>query len=431
MIFYIFLVAALNLGLGYGLAVYLGRRCGGLTATDESWGTDAVLRQSIDVVLAGKKDLAAGVDILSEQPPERQSSATEDEAAADQHPSGERPDNGPRQKSVGDLGSGSREYHEKVVQADQRLQECAEAPDVSEIEAVLGSLKDSTQQYLDKRNQAHGTFKELSQGRLETSGIENDLQAAIEREDRQIEGTRAMIEGFDYESDLGEGCRRASEETGKLIGTIDQLQGMLDEVKAKLARNERQPPEVVPETPDDTTKENADQTDLEEELMSLLGKDTDRASYSSVAMIELDDFVQLEQEHGRDVAEKILSAVGRLLESNSSGEEGSVFQLPQQRFLLRSSQADAQLTASTAERLRQTIEKTCLGSDGTEIRVTVSCAVVASASEESAGGLIRRAEATMQEAKRYGSNRTFLHDGKYPTPVMPPSFSIEEKQVTL
>ena len=431
MIFYIFLVAALNLGLGYGLAVYLGRRCGGLTATDDSWGTDAVPRQSTDDLLASEEDLAAGVGVLSEQPPQRQSAATEDEAAEDQHPSDERPDDGPRQKSVGDLGSGSREYHEKVMQADQKLRECAEAPHAAEIEAVLGSLKDSTQQYLEKRDRAHGTFKELSQGQPETSGIEDDLQAAIEREDKQIAGTRAIIEGFDYQSDLGEGCRQASEETRKLIGTIDQLQGMLDEVKVKLARTERQPPEAVPETPGDATEENADQTDMEAELMNLLGNDTDRDSYSSAAVIELDEFVQLEQEHGRDVAEKTLSAVARLLESNSGREEGSVFQVPQQRFLLRSPQTDAKLTASTAERLRQTIEKTCLRSDETEIRVTVSCAVVASVPEESAGELIRRAEATMQEAKRYGCNRTFLHDGKYPTPVMPPSFSIEEKQVTL
>ena len=69
--------------------------------------------------------------------------------------------------------------------------------------------------------------------------------------------------------------------------------------------------------------------------------------------------------------------------------------------------------------------------DKLEIRVTICCAVVGAASEEAPEGLIERAEATLQEAKRYGCNRTFLHDGKYPTPVVPPNFSLEEKQVTL
>jgi hypothetical protein len=32
----------------------------------------------------------------------------------------------------------------------------------------------------------------------------------------------------------------------------------------------------------------------------------------------------------------------------------------------------------------------------------------------------------LHEAKRYGRNRTFVFEGKYPTPVVPPSFSLDE-----
>jgi hypothetical protein len=45
--------------------------------------------------------------------------------------------------------------------------------------------------------------------------------------------------------------------------------------------------------------------------------------------------------------------------------------------------------------------------------------------------LMTRTEATLREAKRYGRNRTFLHEGKYPTPVVPPNFALEEKRIEL
>ncbi len=45
--------------------------------------------------------------------------------------------------------------------------------------------------------------------------------------------------------------------------------------------------------------------------------------------------------------------------------------------------------------------------------------------EDSPSSVLLRAEAALREAKRYGHNRTFLHEGKYPTPVVPPEIPIE------
>lgn len=446
-ILYVLLVAALNLGLGFGVAVYLGRRYRAVVGTDDPWDPDALLGQSVEGALAGEEHTAAGVETSPDRPPEKQAAeptadATEnqpshtttdpqpDETPAAHSPTSPQPDDDPGQKSVEDLRGGAQRYHEQVTRADEKLRACAETPDAAEIEGVLGSLMDSTQQYLEDRNQAHGTFNLVQQGQPESGGICDDLQAAIEREDQQIEGTSAMIEGFDYQSDLGEGCRRMSEETGKLIGSIVQLRETLDEVKAKLAGGEQQPQQADPATPSDTPKESSGRTDLKAELLKLLDQQSDQTPYLSVAMIELDEFVQLKQQHGRQVADKILRAVTQLLKSEKAGED-SFSELPQQRFFLRSPEADTRLAANTAERLRQTIEKAHLHHDKSEIRVTISCAVVGTASEEAPEGLIERAEATLQEAKRYGCNRTFMHDGKYPTPVVPPNFSLEEKQVTL
>jgi hypothetical protein len=35
------------------------------------------------------------------------------------------------------------------------------------------------------------------------------------------------------------------------------------------------------------------------------------------------------------------------------------------------------------------------------------------------------------EAKRYGRNRSFVQEGEYPTPVIPPTLSVAERTIAL
>jgi hypothetical protein len=37
----------------------------------------------------------------------------------------------------------------------------------------------------------------------------------------------------------------------------------------------------------------------------------------------------------------------------------------------------------------------------------------------------------LDEAKRYGGNRTFMHDGKSPTPVVPAELAISPQQLAI
>lgn len=441
-VFYIFLVAALNLGLGFGVAVYLGRRYRGVFGDGGPWDTGTPRDSSIDEVLASDQKLAAGARRLSVGPAEAQPREATGATAADEATGGKpgpqpdptepspQPEKSPRERSVENISSEVQQYHEHVAGADQELRACAEDPDAVQIGAILGSLKDSTAQYLEGRNRVHGTFKLLNQGRPEANEVCDEVQAAFEREDRQIEGTRAMIEGFDYEGNLGEGCRRMFNETGRLIDSIDQLQGMLDEVKLKLATVEGRPEAVSPTTRSEATAEDTAAAALESELAKWWNQDPDQTTRLSVALIDLDEPKELRKQHGREVAAKVFRAVTELLESAKGGLD-ELSRLSDQRLVLMSSEPDARLTANTAERLRQTVEKARLRHEQSELRVTVSCAVVGAVSEETPNELIQRAEATLQEARRYGNNRTFLHDGKYPSPVVPPSFSLEEKEVAI
>jgi hypothetical protein len=74
--------------------------------------------------------------------------------------------------------------------------------------------------------------------------------------------------------------------------------------------------------------------------------------------------------------------------------------------------------------VRQRVAATQFMADGREISATITCALAQVETDNTADGLLGLLVEALDEAKRYGGNRTFLHDGKSPTPVVPPDFHL-------
>jgi diguanylate cyclase (GGDEF)-like protein len=159
-------------------------------------------------------------------------------------------------------------------------------------------------------------------------------------------------------------------------------------------------------------------------------KDPHRVRQLDAAMIDLDEFGRVNDRHGQDVGDRVLRATARILTSESRNHLIAA-RYSGQRFVLLFPDVDLRYAMNLVERIRQTIELTHLKYRGQDIRVTVSCAVTEVGREDTPETLYARAEDALHEAKRYGRNRTFLHEGKYPDPVVPPNFSLEERSVML
>ena len=80
------------------------------------------------------------------------------------------------------------------------------------------------------------------------------------------------------------------------------------------------------------------------------------------------------------------------------------------------SDVEMAVASTTVERCRQTVDKAHFEHKDFDIRVTVSCALTRATNEDSPSSvLLRRSNRPpLREAKRYGHNRTFIHEGKYP-----------------
>jgi len=156
----------------------------------------------------------------------------------------------------------------------------------------------------------------------------------------------------------------------------------------------------------------------------------DRCGPLALGMIDVDQLGQLNECHGRAVADQVLARLGQIVRAECRGES-LVARFSAQRFCLLFSGSDLRQATNAVERIRQTIGLTCLERADGEIRATVSGAVTEAAAEDTAESLYARAETTLREAKRYGRNRTFIHEGKYPTPVVPPNLALEENRLPL
>ncbi len=158
--------------------------------------------------------------------------------------------------------------------------------------------------------------------------------------------------------------------------------------------------------------------------------DPDHARQIAVALLDVDEFAQVNEQYGVEGGDSVLQAIARLIEVQQQGESILSHFAGQQVFMIFPD-ADARYATGVAERLRQTIEATRFECDGQTIYLTTSCAVVAGTAADTPASLSRRVEEAIRESKRYGRNRTFVNEGQYATPVLPPKIAMKEQPLAV
>ena len=159
-------------------------------------------------------------------------------------------------------------------------------------------------------------------------------------------------------------------------------------------------------------------------------EDPDHARQIAVALLDVDEFAQINEQYGAAGGDRVLQAIAELIEVQQQGECIFTKFAGQQVFMLFPD-ADVRYATGVAERIRQTIEATRFECDGQAISLTASCAVVAGTANDTPASLSRRVGEAMRESKRYGRNRTFINEGQYATPVLPPKLAVKEKPLAV
>jgi len=316
-------------------------------------------------------------------------------------------------------------YHYELTKADDALRAVGESPDTEAVRACLQFLEAATQEYLRQWTISHGAFEEAYCAD-EYAAARKRLHAAVRQQDQQIEATTAAVKSFDYQHDLPAGCRNMLEQTTRLLEANDYLRDTLDNTAIELAGENGTP---VAASPDALTGATS-RAGVEELLDGWWQEAAPLMRPLGVALVDVDGMGRINQQHGHRLGSEILRAIAQVLRGECASSV-TVARYSGQQFLLLFPDADVRTAVDTVERIRQIVELARFYRGETEIRVTVSAAAVEAAPGDSVEDLIERAETTLHEAKRYGRSRTFLHEGKFPAPVVPPTLSPEPRRIEL
>jgi two-component system cell cycle response regulator len=124
----------------------------------------------------------------------------------------------------------------------------------------------------------------------------------------------------------------------------------------------------------------------------------------SIAIIDIDHFKAVNDEHGHQAGDRVLVAVTGALRNHMRAED-HLGRLGGEEFLAVLPDSDEDAAAAAAERMREEVAATAIEHEGARLGVTVSLGVATWEPDEPPELLMRRADAALYAAKDAGRDR--------------------------
>ena len=407
---YVLTVAIINLALGYTVALYVR---GSRAACDSTLASDPSIRKA--TIQLDLPDPQEDADDESQ----------EEEAAVLPEAEAKHLDNVLR-----DFKDDLSAFRGELSTLDIRMCECSAEPTRESYDSCVADFKQINQTYLKKQGDNIQHYYECKDNLGPLSEIGEKVSRAIDDQAMAVAGTSQAIEAINDEDEVVANHAIVVEQSEVLVQANQQLQASLDEALAEIdevdarSNSEHDDPLIDPLT------KLATMQHLEELFEQWWGKDPHQSRSLALAMIDVDQFDEIREKHGARPADRILRVIAQFV-SAGRVEDGVALRIGDYKFALFLPDVDARNATGEVERVRQNIEVTTMSHREEEISITASCAVTGVMKGDTMDSLLNRVETTLEEAKRYGCNRTFLHEGKYPALVVPPNLPIEGRVVSV
>jgi len=167
-----------------------------------------------------------------------------------------------------------------------------------------------------------------------------------------------------------------------------------------------------------------------EQLLGQLAETDTQKDPVTVALVEVEPVDWIGDRLTSVIDERLLSGVSIIVRESLASDHTAARFAGQQLLLLVPHEDVHQATRRTEE-MRQRIANTEFLADGRSVHTTVTCALTDVSKDRSGTKLFEFLQEALSEAKRYGGNRTFMHDGNSPTPVVPPELEVAPQQLAI
>lgn len=146
---------------------------------------------------------------------------------------------------------------------------------------------------------------------------------------------------------------------------------------------------------------------LEEHLTAAVSASRRHCHPLSVLFIDIDSFKQINDAHGYEVGDEVLRAVADRLRATIRTED-VIGRWGGEEFVVILPSTDLTGAATSAERLRDALDRTAIAAADLDVHVTVSVGCASGGAEPA--DLIRQASRALRQAKLGGRNRVVAAD---------------------
>lgn len=440
------LFALVNLGLGFGLAMYFGygppslrdawRVLSDLPRPD--WGVDvragpfpvpgplpAVAREHLGQMLDTGSEDRLSIEPFVEP-------YDDDLAELLVPPSPEAWDLNEKfvETSVLKLNIAMMKSGARATEIDTRLRQARGHLDAGTLQRCLDELMADCEIYLAEQREAaqqlHDRLSELG----ELASLGEEIELANMQQAAQIETTLSNLRHMDFQSDLEGAAARLLGEIHRLRVARHKLRDSQEVAFLTIARYENRLDKIEPQLFHDALTRMRNRVGLEVTLHEWWRQGRPRTRSLCAALWDLDAFGQVNEQHGSRVGDRILFRTAELIQ-RLIGEGDLPARYAGQRFFAMLVDTGPRAATKTVELVRQSLARVTFRHQGQEIRVTVCAGLTEVAADDAPEDVFARLEEALRAAKQAGPNRTFFHNGRQPEPIEAPNLGAEYREIDL
>jgi len=324
-------------------------------------------------------------------------------------------------------------YRAKLIDIENRVRENWANPSEDVLIEITDDLDALNVQWLDSQAEATGQLETNLDGDEQYGDVAQRLSDTLFEQTAQIETTLSNLQQADFNDKLEKVCKMLLLEISRLMDLCHDLRDKMTETIVTILRIEKRLSSLDKGMKVDSLTGLQNRTGIECILQDWWRADIRKERILSIAIVDIDRFRKLNDRLSTEIADKLLSAVGRyvadLMRSDRNCEKA--MRLDGQRFLLFFGDLGPRGATSAVERIRQTIMATAFEYQGQEIEVRASAGVVEAMPGDSTSKLISRAMTAVRTAKKNGRDRTFIDEGNGCKAIEPPAYPVDSRVVRI
>jgi diguanylate cyclase (GGDEF)-like protein len=404
-----------SIGLGYALAVWLGYGPGSGPAVEwlqNFWPWEP----PVSALPSAADPSAMGSDLpdLPDLPPERDAEpdlpAAELESLKPLEPLAAEPpvvEMPVLAQSVLGLNEVVLRSLAKVQEIEGLLRAAQGNYEVSNLRQCAKELGADCETYLAAQREA---TERLHQQAIELETQEplaEQIELANLEQSALTETVIAHLQQLDFESDLAATAEHLLAEIHDLHAGRHRLHDAQDQAFVALARRAGQLGALDAQLTTDPLTRLPNRTGLEARLDEWLSAEWSGSHTLSAALVDVDEFGQLNRTHGSQAGDQVVQQLGHSLQE-AAGAEGLVGRFTGQRFLLLARNVAPAELAARVDQVRRQFEHTPCTCGEVPIEATVSAVIAAVGVDETPTAFGQRLDGALAELRNRGPNQAAL-----------------------